>query len=290
MCRLTGCQINIAMVRFNFKTNQEKIISVDYKLFDFAHSHLWYDCVKDFVNSGLSLTDNDRIYNFGNQKDELLREIKKCNDTISIINDNYRLNIPFINSETFQSDVNYIHTYFVDNDRVNKENLQIWNNLNGQLHGIETIQRRFNETPSGQVFVRFENKLRFELPKEAYKHFTIAKNYGYLYAGYPHVGRHIFEMFLAGDEDAHDDHIVPQFEIAADSYMWFGKTSPDFYIKELNEGINDFFHKHNIGGKINKEISNPECAIGWLPVAYISNNIDPIELTNIVKIDSVELI
>lgn len=285
---LTGCQINIFMITFNFTTKSQTIVSVTYKPFDFEHSQLWYNCIKDFIESGKPITDNDRIYNFGNREEELLSEIKKCNETISIIKNNYNLDIPSIDPKTFQTDVNYIHTYFVDNDRINKDNLKIWNDLNSQLHGIETIQRRSGEAPSGQVFVRFDNNLRYKLPDDAYNHFTVAKHHGYLYAGYPHVGRHIFEMFLAGDEDAHDDHIVTQHEISADSYMWFGKTWPDFYVNELKTNIEDFFYKHDIDKKINKSFSDPKCAIGWLPVASI-HSMSTDNLTDITKIDSVIL-
>ena len=36
---------------------------------------------------------------------------------------------------------------------------------------------------------------------EAYDDFTIRKDYGVLYMGYPHVGKHLVELFLDNDVD-----------------------------------------------------------------------------------------
>ena len=265
------------------KHNHETV-SVEYELLDYEHSTLWYNCIKDFIDSKKAITDNDRIYNFGDHKREVIQEIEKCNLTIQHLNHKYNVGINSIQYDSFQDDVNYIHTYFVDNDRIHKSDDVLWDDLNAQLHGVEIIMRRPDAAPMGQIFVRFENNLRYTLPESAYDHFTIQKKYGYLYANYPHVGRHIFEMFLANDDHAEDEHILPMHEITSDSYLWFGKTTNSDYARTLKDQIKEFFYQKELNLKIKREFNDPRCAVGWLPVARLKKHVDVNKLLDIKKI------
>ena len=272
------------MLAFDFLKSNKEVVGVEYELLEYEHSRLWYNCIKDFIDSNKPLKDNDRVYNFGDAELELTQEIEKCNHTIAKLNSSYNFGIKFIQRDSFQDDVNYIHTYFVDNDRIHKADDTLWSDLNAQLHGIEIIMRRPGNTPMGQVFVRFENQLRYKLPNSAYQHFSIGKTHGYIYAGYPHVGRHVYEMFLAEDDHAEDDHILPMHEIASDSYLWFGRTTKDEKIVNTKNQMKDFFYQKELDIKLGMEFDDPRCAIGWLPVARLKQPIDTNKLLNIEKI------
>lgn len=271
-------------IAFDFLKSNQDTFSIEYELLEHEHSKLWYSCIKDFIDSGAPLVDNDRIYNFGDAETELKLAYKNCNDTIQKLNSAYNFDIKIIQPNSFQDDVNHIHTNFVDNDRIYKDDNILWHDLNKQLHSIEIIMRRPSTTTMGQIFVHFGNKLRYKLPDSAYKHFTIGKIHGYLYAGYPHIGRHIYEMFLADDDHAEDDHILPMHEIASDTYLWFGKTTSDEKIVRSMPYIKNFFYRNKLNIRLGLEFDDPRCAIGWLPVARIKDSVDTNNLASIKKI------
>jgi hypothetical protein len=213
----------MAVITFTLSKINGSKIDLSYTPFNLIHSNLWCKCIESFVRSEEKLDDCDRVYNFKNYQIELNQYINNCNLAINDLNQVYQLSIPYINTNNLQKDINHIHTYFANNqDRNSKK----WDDLNSYLHGIEIIERSKLKKLQGQIFYNLPNLEFYDIPNDSYKFFTTRKHYGYCYANYTHIGRHILEMFNAKDEEADDEHIIPMNRISGGSYLWFGNTTP----------------------------------------------------------------
>jgi hypothetical protein len=260
-----------------------------YKIFDYDHSQLWINGIKNFISSNGELSDNNRVYNFDTYESEIKNLLKKCNDVINQLNKEYTIVIPFISLDNLQEDINFVHTFFVDSDR-EKESNPLWSELNSHLHGLEIVQRSRNKKKQGQIFCSFPNLVKYEIPENSFHHFTTRKNYGYCYANYPHVGRHVLEMFNAQDHEAHAEHILPQSMISGDFYLWFGNNTPIIYDVYRMWKIKKWFNEEKIYLKVNMRWGDPKLAIGWLPVAKLENFIPWKELQGINCVSKIDLI
>jgi hypothetical protein len=263
-----------------------------YRAFDNEHSKIWLDGIRDFCSSGLLLDDRDRVYNLQDYQTAIQRSIDNCNKTITDLNKVHSLSIPWVHLETFQTDINNIHSYFVEyGRRVANIDTTRWGELNHQLHGIEIIERSKHKNKQGQIFIDWPNKQLYNMPTSALDYFTTKKVFGYCYANYPHLGRHLYEMFLANDSELHNnDDFVPMSKISGCSYLWFGNTTPWVYVTKHRYQIWKWFHKNKIDQVVGMEWKDPKLAIGWLPVAKITQSVKRIDLLGFTKVDSISII
>lgn len=276
-------------VKITCSKNQGKDIDLIYKIFDYDHSKLWIKGIEDFITAGNDVVDNERVYNFESYEVQISKLIKKCNCIIDLLNQKKILVIPYVTFDNLQDDINFIHTFFVHSDRI-KDIDPLWSKLNDYLHGIEIVFRAKNKKKQGQIFCSFPKLPKYRLPAHSYYHFTTRKNYGYCYANYPHVGRHILEMYNAQDHDAHDEHILPQSMISGDFYLWFGNNTPFVYDMYRMWKIKKWFKEQKIYLKVNMQWGDPKLSIGWLPVAKLEKYISWNELQGINCIKKIELI
>ena len=282
-------------VVFTLENLDKSTIDLEYKPFDFEHSKLWLKGIEEFLDSGNLLTDTDRLFNFNPARADLQKDVDACNDLIDKINMDLDsiFYIPHIRFDHIQEDVNHVHTNFVESDReaeytkrVDKED---WYNFNGLLHGLETkLRRTHSKEPQGQIFVELYGT-RWDLPKDAYQHFTLKNTFGYCYANYAHVGRHIEEVFYARDSGIDNSHITPMSKISGSSRLWLGDTTPDGIVNYKLEQIQKWFDQNFIEKRIGIRWGDPRLAIGWLPVAELIGNYNKKDFLNISKLKEISL-
>ena len=282
-------------VVFTLENFDKTTIDLEYKPFDYEHSKLWLKGIEEFLDSNNSLTDTDRLFNFNPARIDLNKDIEICNELIDKINMDLEsiFFIPHIRPEHVQEDVNHVHTNFVESDReaeytksVNKED---WFNFNGLLHGLETkLRRSHSKEPQGQIFVELYGT-RWDLPENAYQHFTLKNTFGYCYANYAHVGRHIEEVFYANDFTIDDSHITPMSKISGSSRLWLGDTTPLGIVSYKMTQIKKWFENNAIDSILDMKWGDPHLAIGWLPVAEMINNYTKKDFLNVVKLHSISI-
>ena len=265
-------------VTFTLQKSDGTTIDLEYVPFENSHSKLW---VQGIENSN-SIQWGERVYNLGNREHEIQNAIAVCNRTIDTINLTHSLTIPIVTIDNLQHDINFAHTFFVDSNRD-----PLWSDLNWQLHGIEILERGKNKKLQGQIFLELKDKEHYVIPDESFKYFTTGKTFGYCYANYSHVGRHILEMYNARDEEAHDEHVIPMHKISGSSYLWFGNTTNWFYNQVQMFKIKQWFLKNKINEIIGMEWGNPKLAIGWLPVAKLKNKLDVTSLIGSEKVSKI---
>jgi hypothetical protein len=280
-------------VVFTLENSDHTTIDINYEPLPYEHSQLWVQGIQDFLDSGMPLTDTNRLFNFNPNKINLHRDVDILNSHIDKINAQLvGVTIPHVDYSNMQEDINFIHLNFVESDReaeftktVEKED---WYNLNGLLHGLETKFRRRNMRPQGQIFVELYQQ-RYDLPESAYEHFTVRDEFGYCYANYAHVGRHIQEMYYANDTMADDSHITPMSKISGSSRLWFGDTMPSAAAEYQMHKIKLWYNRNNIANRIGMQWGDPHLAIGWLPVAKMTNNITANDLLNVKSLQGISI-
>jgi len=282
-------------VVFTLENLDKTTIDLEYEPFEYAHSKLWLEGIEEFLDSGNLLTDTDRLFNFNPARADLHKDVEACNNLIDKINKDLDNNffIPHIRFEHIQEDVNHVHTHFVDSDReeeytktVDKED---WYNFNGLLHGLETkLRRTHSKEPQGQIFVELYGT-RWDLPEDAYQYFTLKNTFGYCYANYAHVGRHIEEVFYANDIDVNDSHITPMSKISGSSRLWLGDTMPIGIVNYKLNFIEQWFKKNNLESRVGMKWGDPHLAIGWLPVAEMITSITKKDLLDVAKLKGISL-
>ena len=265
---------------FTLKRTDDSILELEYQPFDNNHSRQWLDLNVQSYRAGNPIVDMDRVYNFN--PSNLVESIVRCNQLIDKINKKYDFDINSIRLSTAQVDVNKAHIHFAD---LNKTFDQDWLDFNILLHGLE-IELRGG---GGQIYTSLPNQSIEPLSSESYGYFTIKKHWGYCYANYPHVGRHILEMFNARDKDAHDEHVIPMTGITGSSYLYFGRSDSPItqLVKWLK--IKSWFKQNRIDTIVGMKWGDPRLAIGWLPVARLVTKINNRDLTGLVKLVNIKI-
>ena len=110
---------------------------------------------------------------------------------------------------------------------------------------------------------------------EAYDDFTIRKDYGVLYMGYPHVGKHLVELFLDNDVDIPAEQIVPTNLLAnyLICYLGPGRFQQQIHIDVFMLDLLQFYKK--IENKMPYKWGDKKLAIGNLPLGeLVDKNVD----------------
>lgn len=269
------------------KLDNSKLI-LEYEVMNNAHSKLWAISLEDFCKSNSQVNSN-RVYNFIDHETEIKLKLDECNKIINELNNVYNLSIPCIKISSLQEDVNYAHTFFTESNRQQTDD-NFWYVLNDCLHGLEIISRRKGKGLQGQVFYNLPNATRFDIPAESFSSFTTKKQFGYCYANYPHVGRHVFEMFNAKDEDAHNEDVIPMHKIAGDGYLWFSRNTSIVYDFFRKLKIKKWYKENHLENITGLKWGDPSLAIGWLPVAKLATKTSRKELDGVVKLVSIKIV
>jgi hypothetical protein len=185
--------------------------------------------------------------------------------------------------------VNFVHSNQEINYTKNCDD-RLWSELNAQLHGIEILLNNKKETnPSATVFVELFQHNYWHFNDDTYNHFTTLKNYGYAYSVNAHVGRHLYEMYMAQDNNLEKDHIVLMNKLSGSSFLWFGKSTGLEYNQKRLDNVQAWYYNNKLNEILNMEWGDPRLTIGDLPVGEISNGITREDMEGVVILESINV-
>ncbi len=228
-----------------------------------------------------SIRERHLVQNFHANDEEKVRElVAQLESVIQKLNSIHpQLITESIDIKDLQKSVNRLHLHFADShhvaSRITEQSDLAWQEFNNILHALEGVQRssfaRKNVgVPCANVLVTWNNNFRTPIGSDDEKHFTIKKDFGTCYVNYCQVGRHFYELFLAQDDFAADDHILPLENISADSYFWFGPTHSEQVVESKWWAIQKWFEKNSEKfSRLGYTWGDSSLRIGWLPVARI---------------------
>lgn len=202
-----------------------------------------------------------QFYNWGESEQDV-RE--KLDESIE--------NIKRLKPEIFVGgdDLNRLHENFPDHVHKETGELRQWLSMfNYHLHHLEDITRTKNRrflvaTTHGGPEPQPLEGTDFEL-------FTPTRLENHLYMNYPHVGKHIMEIYFDNDIYVPKDHIVPTSIIKSDLLAWFAQDrciEADQFVKRVRRWCMQISHK------LPYAPDDARLAIGYIPIGKLTHDPD----------------
>lgn len=215
---------------------------------------IWLQCL--LKASTESSIESSRFYNFRNQQSASLENlVGRLEITIRNLS-------PFLpelgqkpldktNDSTLQKSLNslhrnFAHSHLIENS-ITAENLELWTEFNSLIHQIESaliaknLQYGKRTLDISRIEFSWKNSFRVPIPENCYSEFTLQKPFGSVQINYCQVGRHLHELYFAGDENIPIEHIQPARFFSANSTLWFGPDLTTKYEVETYAKIENWF-------------------------------------------------
>ena len=165
-------------------------------------------------------------------------------------------------------DLNELHEFFVDNEEDNE-----LKRLNHLIHYYELVQ---NNYPPRWGYEPSDASIALE--PEDYEQFTLTRNFGDLYIGSPHVGKHFAEIVFSNDNEIKEQQYWPQEICRTNFFCWLGKdfTAPPQWFWNRAQKLHKKL-KDRLGLP---ELNDPNLRLGYIPFAKLKTRINSNELVS----------
>ncbi|MEQ1723480.1 MAG: hypothetical protein ABL930_09910 [Pseudobdellovibrio sp.] len=185
--------------------------------------------------------------------------------------------------DSMQISMNDLHRNFAHNHlveiRVTSSNFQTWHEFNGLIHSIESelFNLRYPIGPNQvrRMRIEFEWQIPYakQIPEEAFSEFTLERNFGDVNIIYCDVGRHLYEIYHAGDiESIPIEHIKPHRRFSANTGLNFGQKLNAEWAAFETKKIHNWFIMHQEKFKqAGLTWDNPNKALGYVTIARMIN-------------------
>ncbi len=207
------------------------------------------------------IINRQQFYNFGETIEDV--SIRLSN----IVNRIKELSPDLLQSDSVY-ELNKLHINFPKHQQsASGELLDVLRDFNYTIHHLENKQSKSNDP----AFLFACEDPGEPLMDSAYELFTISKKFGEMYMPYPHVGKHLFEMFLDYDVAIPASQIVCTNKMCNGGYVWLGKDRyVDSNIKIMRQIYN--FYKL-VKHKMPYSWGDPKLALGYLPLASLESTL-----------------
>ena len=234
--------------------------TLTYELFDHrVAERIW----QRFQTNQFEMLSRTQFYNFGETVESVQEELDS-----SIARIKELLPGQFNNAD----DLNRLHVNFPDLVKNTTGELrQVLSMFNYHLHHLEDVSRYQNKR-----FLFSHQDPGESLQDSDYSLFSPTRLTNHLYMNYPHVGKHILELFYDQDFDIPQDHIIPTSLLKNDCVAWFAPdqyaVDPNSIIKKVKRWLIPIAHK------LPYDLSDPRLAIGHICLSKLigSPNLDKI--------------
>lgn len=232
-----------------------------------------------FINNTYEYVSRTQFYNFG----ETAKDVKeKLDHSIEQIK---KFNVHEFNDA---DDLNSLHVNFPNLVKNATGELRHWLSMfNYHLHHLEDITRYGNKrflvsTNSGGPGPE-------PLKDSDYDLFSVVRLPNHLYMCYPHVGKHLMELFFDNDLNIPKDHIVPTCHLKNDLVAYFGE--PQFSDLEYRQNFFKEFEAfcEKIKHKLPYPPGDKRLAVGHICIGKAVGDIDLHKIAQNKYVHSVEV-
>jgi hypothetical protein len=292
--------------RVMFTNEQGGEYALEYKTYDTDIAQRWSQLLEHQVMTDSSVYEKDRFYNFPDNtwtEEHIVNELNACIDVLNQANagiaeraevgmSQHLLNVLHHHFENLRGGVLSPGSFWAGANGETKAALERYNVLIHRAENYYNTGAREQHFP--RVVCRFNNRERISLEDADYAHFTLAKNFGEVYINYCEVGKPLYDVFKDGDDVVGEDNIRPLRYYAPDFALYFHHTQPykvDKFLADMDEWWD---RNDNYLGALGFTKGDPKNAIGYIPVAALTeiHDIDEV-INNLVthqNIDRVEII
>jgi hypothetical protein len=160
--------------------------------------------------------------------------------------------------------LNHLHSNFVQwHDHANHMDKAKLVEMNEKIHMYELAKKG---QPDRWGYIN--GKTTYRLPEDVYTRFTIKRQFGHLYMGYTHVGKHFAEIVESMDHHLPANQIVPQYWARSDFFIWLGDDVTDEQEAAWMEKAQQTYKK--MKDKMPYAFHDPKLAIGYIPFGKLT--------------------
>lgn len=235
---------------------ENKEYSLTYELFDNRVARrIW----ERYQEIDFTYLDQKQFYNFTEDEEQVKQKLNESIENIKRLS-------PGIFTDA--DDLNSLHVNFPDLVKDAEGELSYWLSMfNYHVHYYEDVTRfktkRFLSTTidNGEP-----------LEDEDYNLFSPTRLTNHLYMNYPHVGKHIMELWIDKDTDIPADHIVPTSILKNDVVAWFAPNQCTENPKRVVKNIKRWCVQ--IADKLPYQLDDKRLAIGHIPLGKLTHEPD----------------
>ena len=261
-------------------------------------AQLWAQCLDQAKTSGLS--EPQRFLNFPEKSEGSIADLlQQLTHTINLLKGLHpELDFPSLDANDLPKTINHLHQHFAHGhlvtNLVRDNNREAWSKFNILLHSIESAlgiaetKAHTGGLTNATIVFTWKDSAKAPIPEGSYSEFVLDQVFGVAYANYSEVGRHILEIFNAGDDGLPDEHIRPSRLLSGDTRLFFGPTRGDYLTHSLNQRIEKWFRaRAERFDRLGLHWGDPRLALGMIPVArlreQISTKTEILELVRLVS-------
>lgn len=268
------------LLKVNLGHNAEYTLT--YRLFDNNVARRIWQMYRDY--NDFDFVSRTQFYNWGESENEVRALLQESVTQIRRLRPDL-----FVSDSSNEDDLNRLHEVFPANVHNEQGETKHWLSMfNYHLHHLEDITR--NKSRRILLSVNKGGVGSELLSDDDYNLFTVAKHSNYLYMNYPHVGKHIAEIYFDNDVDIPASHITPTSIIKPDLLCWFDK---DYFADtasqvELTKKIQRWCLQ--IVDKLPCDVSSNRMAIGHIPLGVLAHELDADAVNKHKYVHSVEAV
>lgn len=260
-------------------SSPSETFNLEYNVNDHPFAYKWFDLLKEKKVSDLRLKEK-AFANFDYSETNITKYVLKLNSLIDILNTFVQPQIQgYFDINYPQESINRLHVHFpaLHNSNIDADKIKSLEEYNDTIHFLETMinsKKIFAEfqLSIAKLYLCFNNNRTLDIKSDEYKLFTIGRTFGDVVAHYPQVGRHMMEVYFAGDINIPNDQLRPQNKVSADCSFSFGSNlGSDAYISKIKVDIIRFYKSYGLE-KLPYDLDDDRCAIGYIPVAKLKND------------------
>ena len=232
--------------------------TITYELFDNRVAEVIWN---NYKQNNYEYVSRTQFYNWGETQQDVQAKL-----------DNSIENIKRLKPEIFVGgdDLNRLHENFPDHVHTESGELREWLSMfNYHLHHLEDITRYQNRR--FLISVASGDPAPEPLQLEDYTLFSPTRKTNHLYMNYPHVGKHLIELWSDNDVDVPAEHIVPTNLLKSDLLCWFAPdqcTDASAVTKAVKRWC------LNISHKLPYSLDDPRLAIGHIELGQLAHKAD----------------
>jgi len=233
--------------------------TLSYNMFDNRVAERIWQRFKTFDQEFVS---REQFHNLGETKEQIESNMYSCVDKIKEL-------CPEVFKDA--DDLNTLHVNFPDMMKTAQGELrEQLSSFNYYLHHLEDFERGKVKDP--WFLLAAKNDDGEPLQDEDYKMFNPIYMKDHLYMNYPHIGKHLLEIYYDQDLDVPKEHIKPTSLLKNTLVCWLGRDGKPWRREALTNKVKNYCKQ--IQDKLPYDIDDKRLAIGHLGLGKLNHKPD----------------
>lgn len=232
--------------------NDSSTYDLKFELFNTNIANKWYTELEEFIQSGQSLDDCERFYNFPHSKYTEEYVVNYLNYLIDTINSHKHIIETRAQIGMTQDTLNYLHHIFevyhglYDSQLTNKFFMEAPKSVQLALGDLNIWVHRYETLGGIPRFVGtwYNKPCRKLLDTDDFNEFTLVEHWGDLKINYCEVGKTLFDLYHDNDRYIDPAAFKPLHYYSVDFTVRFTNNPEEYYLVETDK-VWEYYDQHS---------------------------------------------